>query len=65
MDTEQIYQAILKLAGENKTPVPIDTICHEYNITREFLSSHLRILQMFHQVKITAGGKYITIINKK
>lgn len=64
MDTEQVYEAILRLSGKTKNPVSIEDLCNECNITSEFLSSHLRILQMFNQVKIIGGGKYVTLINK-
>ena len=62
MDTEKIYQAIVKLADTHKTPVLIDSLCEECHITKEFLSSHLRILQLFNRVKIIGGGKYVAIL---
>ena len=63
METEKIYETIVQLQSKDGKPIDIATICHECGIAKEILSSHLRILQMFHRIKITGGGKYVSVIN--
>ena len=60
MDTECIYQTILRLELQQE-PVTTDNLCIACNMPKELLSSHLRILEMFHRIKMARNGHISSI----